>query len=332
MLRITSHYTRFLLIVNSKCVITYKGFLSIGRGVRNINTFQLTCFLTVAETLSFAKAARQLNVTQPAVTHQIRSLEEELNTQLFKRTTRSVEITPEGTVFLNDARNVLHIITLAKKRFDTPAADERQFFSIGCHSHNELHLLPDILREMARAYPNLCPVFQVVPFQHLYQLLEENTVDVVTAFQEKRRKKEGHIYKEAAQVHIAGVLPADHPLAAKQMLEEDDLRTQRLLLLDPQRCPDSLNEVQHEVTSERAVPDLFMCASGDACIALAKAGFGIAIQPDFPSLRDPALAYIPIKGTAPLSYGVYYRSTAGKPMLKYFLQLCKNFSLANGIE
>ena len=66
-----------------------------------MNTFQLTCFLTVAETLSFAKAAKHLNVTQPAVTHQIHSLEEELNTQLFKRTTRSVEITQKGLIFLN---------------------------------------------------------------------------------------------------------------------------------------------------------------------------------------------------------------------------------------
>ena len=54
-----------------------------------MNTFQLTCFLTVAETLSFVKAAKQLNVTQPAVTHQIHSLEEELNKQLFRRTTRT---------------------------------------------------------------------------------------------------------------------------------------------------------------------------------------------------------------------------------------------------
>lgn len=243
-----------------------------------------------------------------------------------------MEITPEGLVFLNDARNVLHIITLAKKRFDAPAADERQFFSIGCHSHSELHLLPDILQQMAQAYPNLCPVFQVVPFQHLYQLLEENTVDVVTAFQEKRTKREGILYKEAAQIHITGVLPIGHPLATKQILGKNDLRTQRLLLLDPQRCPDSLNEIQYEIAAERAVSDLFMCPSGDACMALTKAGFGIAIQPDFPSLRDPALAYIPMEGTAPLSYGVYYKSAAGKPMLKRFLQLCKSFSPANGIE
>lgn len=49
-----------------------------------MNTFQLTCFLTVAETLNFLKAADWLNITQPAITHQIRSLEEELNVKLFR--------------------------------------------------------------------------------------------------------------------------------------------------------------------------------------------------------------------------------------------------------
>ena len=288
-----------------------------------MNTFQLACFLTVAETLSFAKAAKLLNVTQPAVTHQIHSLEEELNAQLFKRTTRSVEITQEGLIFLNDAKNVLNIITLAKKRFEEPVIDDRQFFSIGCHSHNELHLLPEILRQMADSCPMLYPVFQVVPFQHLYQLLDEETVDVIIAFQEKSSKKTDGIYKELAQVRITGVLPANHPLAEKELLDEDALRTQRLLLLDPQRCPDSLNAVQHELAAGRAVSDLLMCGSADACVMLAKAGFGIAVQPDFPSLRDPALAYIPIKGTEPLSYGAYYKTASGKPLLKDFLLLCK---------
>lgn len=288
-----------------------------------MNTFQLTCFLTVAETLSFAKTSKLLNVTQPAVTHQIHSLEEELNAQLFKRTTRSVEITQEGLIFMSDAKNVLNIITLAKKRFEDPVVDERQFFSIGCHSHNELYLLPGILRQMADSCPMLNPVFQVVPFRHLYQLLDEEAVDVIVAFQEKSQKIDG-IYKELAQVRITGVLPATHPLAEKEQLDGDDLRTQRLLLLDPQRCPGRLNGIQHGLAAERAVSDLLMCGSADACITLAKAGFGVAVQPDFPSLRDPALAYIPIKDVEPLSYGAYYKSVTGKPMLKLFLQSCRD--------
>ncbi len=290
-----------------------------------MNTFQLTCFLTAAETLSFVKAAKQLNVTQPAITHQIRSLEEELNTQLFKRTTRSVEITQEGLIFLNDAKNVLNIITLAKKRFEEPVVDERQFFSIGCHSHNEMRLLPNILRKMAQSCKTLHPIFQVVPFQHIYQLLEEEAVDVILAFREKGPKKGENIYKELAQVPVAGVLPAGHPLAEKGALGGDDLQTERLIMVEPQRCPDSLNAVQHELTTGRTVSELFMCGSADACTTLAKAGFGIAVQPDFSALRDPALAYVPIADMEPLSYGIYYKSVTGKPLLKVFLQLCKEY-------
>ena len=166
-----------------------------------------------------------------------------------------------------------------------------------------------------------------LPFIH-HRLLEPffcQSNDVVVAFQEKGQKNETGIYKELVQIPITGVLPAGHPLAEKELLDEDDLRTQRLLLLDPQRCPDNLNTVQHELTTGRAVSELLMCGSADACITLAKAGFGIAIQPDFPSLRDPALAYIPIESAEPLSYGAYYKSVTGKPLLKAFLQLCKEY-------
>ena len=207
---------------------------------------------------------------------------------------------------------------------EEPVVDERQFFSIGCHSSNELRLLPGVLRQMADVCPNLYPIFQIVPFQHLYQLLEEGAVDAVIAFQEKGEKKEAGIYREVAKIPVVGVLSTSHPLAEKESLDRDDLRPQKLILMEPQRCPDSLNTVQHELTTGRAVSDLFLCGSADVCTTLAKAGFGIAVQPDFPSLRDPALAYIPIKDVEPLSYGAYYRSVTGKPLLKLFLQSCKD--------
>ena len=56
-----------------------------------MNTTQLECFVTVAENLNFARAAAILHITQPAVTHQIVSLEGELDAKLFIRTTRSVK-------------------------------------------------------------------------------------------------------------------------------------------------------------------------------------------------------------------------------------------------
>ena len=59
-----------------------------------MNTTQLECFVTVAECLNFSKAAVSLKMTQPAVSHQIRSLEEELEVKLFRRTSKNVSLTP----------------------------------------------------------------------------------------------------------------------------------------------------------------------------------------------------------------------------------------------
>ena len=81
-----------------------------------VNTFQLTCFLAVADTLNFARAAELLHVTQPAVTAQIHSLEKEMNVKLFKRTTRSVKMTEEGLIFLDDAKRIVEISNRAKKK------------------------------------------------------------------------------------------------------------------------------------------------------------------------------------------------------------------------
>ena len=80
-----------------------------------MNTFQLSCFLAVAETLSFARAAEQLHVTQPAVTQQIHSLEKELDAVLFRRTTRSVKLTPEGAAFFSDARQIVALTERAPR-------------------------------------------------------------------------------------------------------------------------------------------------------------------------------------------------------------------------
>ena len=85
-----------------------------------MNIFQLSCFLAVANSLSFARAAEQMNISQPAITHQIKSLESELNVKLFHRSTRLVEITPEGQSFITDAKNIVAIAGQAKVRFSNP--------------------------------------------------------------------------------------------------------------------------------------------------------------------------------------------------------------------
>lgn len=84
-----------------------------------MNTQQLETFVEVAEHLNFARAAEHLNITTSAVSRQIRSLEEELDTKLFRRSTKSVHLTPAGIIFLNDAKEILSKLELTTQKIKT---------------------------------------------------------------------------------------------------------------------------------------------------------------------------------------------------------------------
>lgn len=288
-----------------------------------MNTNQLECFLTVADTLNFARAAEELHVTQPAVTQQIHTLEDELGTKLFRRTTRSVELTPEGILFMNDAKNILDISEQAIKRFTQPcySSQEWQILNIGSHTHGEIDLLTDVLSLMREEVPNFHPLFQVVSFQHLFGLLEEEKVDVILSFYETHPKQKNIHYKELSKISMAGFMPATHPCAHVQSLNLDDLKHSTLVLADPRKCPDQLAEINHHLIQDRAISDFFLCDSSESALTLAKAGYGIAILPDLITESDPALQSVPLSETTFLSYGIYYKNLKEKPLLKRFLKL-----------
>ena len=291
-----------------------------------MNTFQLSCFLTVAETLNFARAAKQLNVTQPAVTHQIRSLETELGVKLFKRSTRSVELTREGSIFINDAKSMIAISLRAKKRFESPSDHEIQVFSIGCHSYSQLFLLPDILRQMAQIHPSLHPRLQVVPFQHLYRLLEEEDVDVIVGFQESDEKKVPGIYRELMKVPIICVCSDTHPFASRPSIRPSDLEHERLVLNDPMKSPASVAKLQGLLMGGRAPADFYFCDSSEAATVLVQSGFGVCVLPDLYIPPDSRLLHIPMEGMDPLSFGVYYKSLKESPILRDFIRIAKTFA------
>ena len=287
-----------------------------------MNTMQLDCFLAVAETLSFARAAERLHVTQPAVTQQIHSLEAELNVRLFRRTTRTVELTQEGLIFLGDAKTMLEIFARAKKRAEHAVADTRELLMIGCHSHNDILHLSAVLQRMKAQYPNLYPVFRVVPFQHLYQRLMEEAVDVVIAFREDGNRKAIH-YQELARIPVVSIARADSALAQKRVCRLSDLQRSPLIVLNPQKCPEEYRKLLHRILEEQSPMQVYFCDAIEAAVTLAQSGFGAAMLPDFFRDRSPSLAYLPIADAEPMSYGVYYKTLAGHGLRKTFVKLAR---------
>ena len=252
-----------------------------------MNTVQLSCFLAVAETLNFARAAEQLHVTQPAVTQQIHTLERELGVQLFHRTTRTVRITEEGLAFLPDARQMVGLANRAVKRFASPDRQAVRTLSLGCHGYTQLFLLAPVLKELAAQYPDLHPRLQVVPFQHLYRMLEDGDVDAVVAFrQPESRRGLSAVYRELRRVPIACLCARENPLAQRGSVALGDLAGEKLVLLDPAKARLEAVEVQAALLEGRAPSELYFCDSAEAATVLVQAGFGVSLLPDLFIVRQ----------------------------------------------
>ena len=103
-----------------------------------MNTMQLSCFVEVASTLSFSKAAEHLHVSQPTVSHQVRSLESELGCSLLVRSTRTVRLTDEGFTFISYAHEQKAII----------------YYDVNfrkSHAHEAMRIMPAFIENMNRA-------------------------------------------------------------------------------------------------------------------------------------------------------------------------------------
>ena len=293
-----------------------------------MNTFQLSCFLAVAEHLNFARAAEQLHVTHPAVSQQIQSLEKELNTKLFIRTTRTVRLTEEGKSFHYDAQQIVAISERAKKKLEIVYDSAIQILSLGCYNFPYLFLLSDILKSLATKYPALHPRLQVVPFQHIYRLLEEGDLDAVIGFKEMDSLKISATYKEVTKVPLVCICSNENPLSQKSSVTLDELKKERLVLFAPTKSSIQIAQIQDELMGGRAPSAFYFCESAEAISVLVNAGYGVSVLPDLFVPRTFSVTKIPIEGLHPFSFGVYYKSLQGNAPLKDMIHMMKELKYA----
>lgn len=284
-----------------------------------MNTAQLECFLSVARFLNFSKAAEEIKMSQPAVTHQIKTLEQELGVKLFKRTSRTVRLTREGFLFLHDAEQVLRITERAKQNLS--ARKESVLLSIGCHNMAEAGLLPPVLKKMNAHHKGFRPFIHMIPFESLTNLLENEQVDVMFGIK-KAYKKTFLRYQELTVTPVACVCSKEHPLAQYSSLKTEQL-TGTMILCEPRKIDDSIRRLQQEAADKIPFSERLFGDGHESMVTLLRAGLGFTLLPLFSASTDSDLAYIPMTDLPELSFGVYTRKGDGNPILKEFTGLLK---------
>ena len=271
-----------------------------------MNTTQLECFTAVANFLNFSRAAEQLRISQPAVSHQINTLEDELGVKLFHRTSRSVRLTQAGYVFAQYAGEILKLTGLSRARVKENAEASAQRIGIGCRNWLELQLLRPVLARMRVEAPEIAPILRMVSTASFDNLLEE---DIHLLFAFERPVSQNVAFRELAVCRICCICAPDYPFAGKEKLTVEFLRQNgKMATCPPTIYPPSLFETQSQIITGRRPDDLFFCDSLEIVYTLVEAGCAFAVMPDMPCTRAPGLCYIPIEQLDPIQFGVVYRA------------------------
>lgn len=282
-----------------------------------MNTIQLECFLAVAEHLNFSRASQALKLSQPAVSHQIQTLEEELGVKLFTRTSRSVELTQEGILFFADADLILKTALSAKERL----GQHEHFlpFDVGCHNNMELNLLPPVLKKLREEFPALRPSIHLVPFPSLLGMVENGRILAALSTKEEQ-KKPSLSFRKICSAPIACICSPRHPLAGQKFLTRSQL-TGNFIACSPRQIPESVFREQSRLLTG-LTPDMrYLADSLESALTMVKAQFGYTLYPDLPAARESGLCYIPVTDLREITFGIYYRYQHDHPVLKRFLSL-----------
>jgi DNA-binding transcriptional LysR family regulator len=205
---------------------------------------QLETFLEVAKLSSFSRAAERRFRTQPAISAQIRALEEEVGAKLLDRSGGKVAITAAGKVFQKYAEE-----TLEQRRVVLIAIAEmhrvpRGEIVVAANEGTCLHILPEVFADFKRQYPSVAVSVKRLEHNKILEAIIENSCDfgIVSLPVPDKRLTVVPIHRDELVV----ITPPGHPLAQRKQANVADLVDYPLLLPKLGRTRDALEAIFHE--------------------------------------------------------------------------------------
>ncbi|PSL46908.1 LysR family transcriptional regulator [Salsuginibacillus halophilus] len=143
-----------------------------------MNNDQLQAFTQVARTKSFSEAGRALFVSQPTITSQIKSLEEELGAPLFHRTKKFVQITPAGEKFLTYAQQMLDLQMQAKNEIGALNGELQGTLAVASSLTIGESILPALLHDFKKAHPYINLKTEITNSQHIVEMIQRGEFEI----------------------------------------------------------------------------------------------------------------------------------------------------------
>lgn len=182
---------------------------------------RLQVFHTVARMLSFTRAAEVLHMTQPAVTFQVRQLEEHFNTRLFDRTHNRISLTETGKRVFEYSERIFELYAEMEGAVRELTGDMSGVLLLGASTTVAEYMLPSLLGDFKKMYPDVTIRLHVANSDGIVSLVEDNEIDLGIVESPVSNK---NLAVEVCRVdQLVAVVPPGHALAERQAIKAADL-------------------------------------------------------------------------------------------------------------
>jgi DNA-binding transcriptional LysR family regulator len=262
----------------------------------------LRYFVAVAEELHFRRAAERLHVAQPAVSEQVRKLEDELGVRLLNRTQRSVSLTDAGAAMLDEARRVLHQAdrAMAVARDTSTSAATR--LRVGYLPDSLPTVVPRALQELGRTMPNVQVSLETGAARNLIEEVRAGRLDaaVVSLPAPTAGLQRTLLGSQSAVV----AMPVMHPHATNETIDLERLAPERIVLLPREVNPAFYDGALSICRDAGLSPTIVHTLEPRIELALlaVSSGAGLAILPESVagSVAVAGIRFVPLEASQPV--------------------------------
>ena len=246
---------------------------------------QLRSFIALAEELHFGRAAKRVNISQPALSLQIRGIEDDLQVKLFARSRRKTELTKAGEIFLQEARDVLLRTEQAITTVRRAALGQVGTLRIGFISTAAAIIMPPLVKRFREQYTHVEIDLRNVLTRDQVTQLQERKLDIGflrVPLQTPAEIRTRVVHREPFVL----LVPANHPLAEKKDLQLADCGHADFIMYSRKMAPGFHDLILSMLHRAGLTPHVVQeAAEMYTLISLVATGLGIAVAPASISLH-----------------------------------------------
>ncbi len=290
----------------------------------------LRYFVTVAQEQNVTRAAALLHISQPALSRQIRDLENEVGVQLLERTPNSLSLTPEGKIFLQECRAILNRIESAVDKVRTKSQASKTIIRIGYAATPAVEILNQSMQKFHKLHPLVSVELFDLSSNGILKGVTEKKLDLGVTVAVSPQSFEGLVLEQLGTYDINVAFHKKHRFAKCKQVPLAEIAKEELITFTRTEHPEAiavLNKILAPYTDDPRI--VMECDSISSLIVAVESGKGVALG--FSTMAKIAGNRIAVRPVTPASLrlpvGVIYNDQRLSDIAHEFLAIIKSVKL-----